>query len=88
MQDASELRAGISRGRRVLKEERRQGKGMEQGGAKYRVGALEEGVRETGSACPYPNLEEKFLVIKIIYNLRILQLYAVLRIRIRDPMPF
>ncbi len=60
---------------------------MEQGGAKFRVGELAKGGRETGSACPYQNLEEKFLVfLKIIYNLRILQLYAVLRIR--DPMPF
>jgi hypothetical protein len=59
---------GISRGQRVLKEERRQGKGMEQGGAKFRAGALEEGGRETGSACPYRNLEEKFLIFKIIYN--------------------
>jgi hypothetical protein len=62
-----------------LKEERRvlllrQGTGMEQGDAEFRVGAFEEGRRETGSACSYPNLEEKFLVFKIIYNLRILQL--------------
>jgi hypothetical protein len=47
--------------RRVLL---RQGTGMEQGGAaKYCVGALEKGGRETGSACPYPNLEEKFFII-------------------------
>jgi hypothetical protein len=48
----------------VLGEERRillkQGTGMEQRGVESRVGALEEGGRETGSACPYPNLEEKF----------------------------
>jgi hypothetical protein len=55
---------GISRGQRVLKEERRQGTGMEQGGvAEFRVGALEEGRRATGSACSYPNLEEKFFII-------------------------
>ncbi len=48
---------------------------MEQGGAESRVGALEEGRRETGLACPYPNLEEKFLIFEVIYNLRILQLY-------------
>ncbi len=51
-----------------MKEERRQGKGMEQGGVESRVGALEEGGRETGSACPYPSLEEKCLIFKIIYN--------------------
>jgi hypothetical protein len=79
---------GISRGQMVLKL-LRQGTAMEQGGAVvFRVGALEEGRRETGSACPYLNLEEKFLIFKITYNLRILQLYAVLRIRFRDPMPF
>jgi hypothetical protein len=48
-----------------LKEERRvlllrQGTGMEQGDAEFRVGAFEEGGRETGSAYPYPNLKEKF----------------------------
>jgi hypothetical protein len=83
---------GISRGQRVLKEESwvllRQGTGMEQGGgAKYRVGALEKGGREIGSACPYPNLGEKFLMFKIFY-IKILQLYAVLRIRIRDQVLF
>ncbi len=33
---------------------------MEQGDAEFRVGAFEEGGRETGSAYPYPNLKEKF----------------------------
>jgi hypothetical protein len=53
----------------VWEEERRvlllrQGTAMEQGGAvESRVGALEEGGRETGSACPYPNLEEKFFLL-------------------------
>ncbi len=60
---------------------------MEQGVAEFRVGELEEGGMETGSACPYPNLEEKFLILKITYNLRIMQLDAVLRIRIKFFQP-